>query len=106
SGAIGVMRGSPGHMELDVAVEREDQGDRVCSDEIPDTHLEPEVAVGQGADGTDVDHVRGVLVVELPAREEPDLRVVAALEDAELDGVRDLVAVPHASRAEDAELGV
>ena len=74
--------------------------------EVPDAHLEAEVAVGQRAHGADVDDVARVLVVEVLAREEADLGVVAAVEDAELAGVRDLVAEAHAARAEDAALGV
>src|SRR5205823_6776842 len=75
---FGVMRAAPVHVDLDVAAARAARADRLGGVEVPDAHLEPEVAVGQGADGTDVDHVGGVLVVELSPREEPDLRVVAA----------------------------
>src|SRR5256884_8931793 len=71
---------------------------------IPDTHREAAVAVGQGAHRADVHHVAGVLVDELLAREEPDLRVVAAVEDPELARPGDLVAEPHAARAEAAAL--
>src|SRR5262249_32856219 len=35
---------------------------------------------------------------------EPDLRTVAAIEDAELPGLRDLVGKTHAARAQDAAL--
>src|SRR5215831_181337 len=104
--ALGVMRTAAIDVDLDVAAARAARADRLGGVEVPDAHLETEVPVGQGADGADVDDIRGVLVVELAPREQTDLGVVAALEDAELARVRDLVAEAHAARAEDAALGV
>src|SRR5256885_7220808 len=91
---------------LDVAAARAPRADRRRGVEIPDAQREAKVAVGQGAHRADVHHVAGVLVDELLTREEPDLRVVAAVEDPELARPGDLVAEPHAARAEDAALGV
>src|SRR3989475_12111479 len=62
--------------------------------------------VGEGPHRAEVHDVAGVLVGELRPREEPGLRVIAAVEDAELTRARDLVAKPHAARAEDAPLRV
>src|SRR5204863_3013692 len=91
-------------VDLDVAAVRARAAHRVRALEVPDARLEPEVLAGERADGTDVDHVHRVGVVErLPGRE-LDARVVAALEDAELARLRDLVAEAGAARAEDAAL--
>ena len=100
------MRPAPVDVDLDVAAARAARTHRLRRVEVPDAHLEAEVAIGQGAHGTDVDDVAGILVLEIRAGEEADLRVIAAMEDAQLTGLRDLVAEAHAARAEDAALGV
>src|SRR5437870_10938445 len=89
-----------------VAAARAARTDGLRAVQVPDAHREAEVAVGEGAHRADVHDVAGVLVGELRPREEPDLRVIAAVEDAELTRARDLVAKPHAARAEDAPLRV
>ena len=72
--------------------------------EVPDPCLESKVAIGKGANRTDVDDVARVRIVELLAGIESDLRPVASIEDAELAGLRDLVGEPDAARAQDAAL--
>src|SRR5207247_5471783 len=66
--------------------------------------LEVEIALGEGADGTDVYHVRRVAIVQLMTGADADLGVVAAIEDAELAGLGDLVGEAHTAGAEDASL--
>src|SRR5207253_621700 len=104
--ALRVMRPAPVDVDLDVAAARAARTHRLRRVEVPDAHLEAEVAIGQRAHGTDVDDVAGILVLEIRAGEEADLRVIATIEDAELARLRDLVAEAHAARAEDAALGV
>src|SRR2546427_713401 len=101
-----VVRAPAVHVHLDVAAARAARTDGLRAVQVPDAHREAEVAVGEGAHRADVYDVAGVLVGELRPREEPDLRVIAAVEDAELTRARDLVAKPHAARAEDAPLRV
>src|SRR5215470_8418414 len=91
-------------MHLDVAAARAAVADALGRVQVPHPHLEAEVAVGEGAHGADVDHVARVLVLESLAGKEPDLGVISTVEDAELAGVRHLVAVAHAAGAEDAAL--
>src|SRR5256885_9934142 len=86
---------------LDVAAARAPRADRRRAVEIPDAHRAAKVAVGQGTHRADGHHVAGVLVDDLLAREEPDLRAVAAAEDPELARPGDHVALPHPPRAED-----
>src|SRR5204862_6672868 len=101
-----VVRPPPVDVHVDVAAARAAGTHGLRGVEVPDADLEAEVAIGQRADRTDVDDVAGVLVLQIRARKEADLRVIAAMEDAELAGLRDLVAEPHAARAEDAALGI
>src|SRR5437870_3081587 len=101
-----VVRAPAVHVRLDVAAARAARTHGLRAIQVPDAHREAEVAVGEGAHRADVYDVAGVLVGELRPREEPDLRVIAAVEDAELTRARDLVAKPHAARAEDAPLRV
>src|SRR3989454_3623636 len=103
---VGVMRPTSVHVRVDVAAARASGAHGLGRLEVPHAHLEAEVAVGQRADRTDVHDVARILVVELSARKEPDLGVVATLEDAQLPRAGDLVAEAHAARAEDASLGV
>ena len=93
-------------VDLDVAPARAAVADALGGVEVPHPHLEAEVAVGERAHRADVDDVARVGVLQRRAGEEADLGVVAALEDAQLAGAGDLVAEPHAARAEDAALGV
>src|SRR5207248_1726210 len=85
--ALGVMRAAAIDVDVDVAAARAARTDRLRGVEVPDAHLEPEVAVRQRADRADVDHVARILVLEVGPREQADLRVIAAVEDAELAGV-------------------
>ena len=78
--------------------------DRRGAGEIPDSGLETEVAFGQRTNGTDIHNVRGVTVVELASGVDPQLRVIPAIEDSELAGLRDLVGEAHAPGTEDATL--
>src|SRR6185369_6162669 len=91
-------------IDLDVAAVRARAAHRVRGFEVPDARLEPEILARERADGTDVDDVHRVRVVERLAGRELDARVVAALEDAELARLRDLVAEARAARAQDAAL--
>src|SRR5207249_11382301 len=77
--ALGVVGPPAVHVDVDVAAARAPGADGLRAVEVPHAHLEAEVAVGQGADGTDVHHVAGVRVLERTTREEADLRVIAAL---------------------------
>ena len=72
--------------------------------QVPHPHPEAEIFFGQRADRTDVDDVAGVLVVDRMARVNVDFVVIAALEDRQLAGMRDLVEKARASRAEHAAL--
>jgi hypothetical protein len=94
------------HVDLDVTAPAAARADRASGVQVPDPDLKPEVAVRQRAHRTDVHHVARILVVEVVAGEEADLRVVAAAEDPQLAGAGDLVAEAHAPRAQDAALGV
>src|SRR5205814_8211179 len=104
--AAGVVRALAIDVHVHVAAARAAGTHRLGGVEVPDAHLEAELAVGQGAHRADVHHVAGIVVLEVLAGEEADLRLIAAAEDAELARARDLVAEPHAARAEDAALGV
>ena len=66
-----MVRAPAVHVDLDVAAARAAGHTLLAVLEVPDAHLEPEVAVGQGADRTDVHHVAGVLVVELVPGKRP-----------------------------------
>ena len=102
----GVVRPPPVHVDVDVAAAGAARADGFRDVEIPDAHLEAELAVGERAHRADVHHVGRVVVHEVVAGEQADLGVVTAVEDPELAGAGDLVAEPHAARAEDAPLGV
>ena len=104
--ALVVMRAPAARVDLDIAPAGAAIAHRLGRVEVPDAHLEPEVAVGERAHRADVDHVARVLVLEGLAGEEADLGVIPAVEDAELAGARDLVAEPDAARAQDAALRV
>src|SRR5204862_427476 len=98
--AAGVVRALAIDVHVHVAAARAAGTHRLGGVEVPDAHLETELAVGQRAHRADVHHVAGIVVLEVLAGEEADLRVIAAAEDAELARARDLVAEPHAARAE------
>ena len=104
--ALVVVGPPPAVVHLDVAAPRAPVADRAGGVEVPHPDLEAELPVGERAHRADVDDVARVVVLERLAREEPDLRVVAPVEDAELAGAGHLVAEPHAARAEDAALRV
>src|SRR5262249_33949739 len=70
----------------------------------PHPRLEAELVQGERAHRTQVDDVAGVRVVEPLAGEDPDLAALAALEEPELAGLRDLVAEADAAAALDAAL--
>src|SRR5262245_27919962 len=72
--------------------------------EVPHACLEPEIAIRQRADRTDVNDVARVRIVEILARIEADLGPIASIEDAEFPGLRDLVRETHAARAQNAAL--
>src|SRR5262249_22985638 len=91
-------------VDLDVAAVRARAAHRLCAFEVPNSCSEAEVAAGERADGTDVDHVPGVRVVERLAGCEIEVDVVAAGVERELARVRHLVDEAHAARAEDAAL--
>ena len=78
--------------------------DRRGAREVPDPGLEAEVPLGEGSHRADVDDVARVGIVEPLARIEPQLGPVAAVENAELAGLGDLVGEAHAAGAEDAAL--
>src|SRR5262249_24161900 len=101
-----VVGASAVDVDVDVAAAGATRADRFGRVEVPDPDLKAEMAVGQGAHRADVDDVAGILVLEVAAGKEADLRVIAAIEDAELTGARDLVTETHAARARDAPLGV
>src|SRR5437870_8914745 len=86
--AAGVMRAPTIDVDLDVAPARATRADGLGGVEVPDADLEAEVAVSERAHRADVHDVPGVLVLEVAAGKEPDLRVIAAVEDAELAGAR------------------
>ena len=67
--------------------------------QVPDAHPEAEIFFRQRADRTDVDDVAGVLVIDRMARVDVDFVMVAALEDRQLAGMRDLIEKARASRA-------
>src|SRR5690606_21003393 len=73
---------------------------------VPDPLGEAEAGRGQRADRADVDDAGRQRVVELATRESADLRVRAALEEAELAGLRDLLREPDAAGALDAPVHV
>src|SRR5262249_61870363 len=100
------MGASAVDVDVDVAAAGATRADRFGRVEVPDADLKAEIAVGQRAHRADVDDVAGILVLEVAAGKEADLRVIAAIEDAELTGARDLVTETHAARAQDAPLGV
>src|SRR5437867_9224035 len=100
------MRAPTIDVDLDVAAARTTRADGLGGVEVPDADLEAEVTVGERAHRADVHDVPGVPVLEVAAGKEPDLRVIAAAEDAELTGAGDLVAEAQAARAQDAPLGV
>ena len=104
--ALGVMRAATIHVHVDVAAARTAGADRLRGVEIPHAHLEAEVTISERADRADVDHVGRVVVFQIAPGKEPDLGVIAAVEDPELAGAGDLVAEPHAARAQNAPLGV
>src|SRR5947208_15650444 len=91
-------------MGVHIAALRAAVADGRSAREIPDPCLESKFAIGQGANRTDVDHVARVRIVEILARIERHLGLVAAIEDAELAGLRDLVGETNAARAQDAAL--
>src|SRR5690606_21847679 len=72
----------------------------------PHARLEPEVAAGQRADRAHVLGHERVVVVELAARRQDDLVLVAALAHVEHVVADDLLAEADAARAHDAALGV
>src|SRR5690606_2830857 len=72
----------------------------------PHARLEAEVAARQRADRADVLGHQRVVVVELAARAQADLVLVAALAHVEHVVLGDLVAEANAARAHDAALGV
>src|SRR5207247_8441292 len=67
--------------------------------EIPNPGLETEIPLGQCAHRADVNHVRGVRILERRTWINPDLAVVSAIENAELAGLGDLVGKNHEAGA-------
>jgi hypothetical protein len=52
--------------------------------EIPNTALEPKVSFGQCADGTDIDDIGGVVIIQNLARKQANLRLATTVEDPDL----------------------
>ncbi|UPT75250.1 MAG: hypothetical protein M0D55_05990 [Elusimicrobiota bacterium] len=102
--AVVVPRAVRVRVHRDVAAARAVRADRLGLLEVPDADLVAEVAVGQRADGADVDDVAGVGVVERHAGRQVDPLRVAHAENAELVGLRDVVDEARAARAQDAAL--
>src|SRR5690606_27939939 len=93
-------------LERDVAPDVAAGTDRRLLVEVPYPLDEAEAGRGQRADRADVDDAGRQRVVELATRESADLRVRAALEEAELAGLRDLLREPDAAGALDAPVHV
>ena len=90
--------------EVDVAAVAAPGADARHVVQEPDADLESEVLGGERADGADVGHVHRVVVRERHARVGLDHRVIAAIQDGELAGARDLAREAHAAAAQDAAL--
>src|ERR1019366_5957771 len=88
----------------DIAAGRAARADASGFLEKPDPHLEPEILRRQRADGTDIDGVQGVIIVELPARVGREGAVAAAIHDAKRVVSRDVPREPDAPRGENAAL--
>src|SRR5262249_17359377 len=70
--------------------------------QVPDARREAELLERQRSDRAQIDDVPRVGVVEALSGEDPDLAALAALEEPQLPGLRDLVAEPEAGAALDA----
>jgi hypothetical protein len=92
------------HADDDVAAARAPRADRGRVAEVPDPRLEAELLERERAHRTEIHDVPRVRVVEALAGEDPDLAALAALEEPELAGLRDLVAEADAAAALDAAL--
>ena len=70
----------------------------------PGTLFEAEILAGHGTNGTEVDHVKRVTVVQRPSREDVDTGRVRPVDDAEFSGLGDQAGEANAARAQHATL--
>ena len=100
------MRTPTVRVDVDVAPACAPVADRLRLIEVPDTHFEPEIAVGQRANGTDVGQATGVRIIHRRALDRHNLRVRTALENPQLVRVRDFIDESRTTRTQNAALRI